>query len=97
MKEPREWLQRIINDQYAMPSTHEYACKLYNLLRRQVGRRKRCMERRDLLLARIAELEALVERAYREGFSDGHDDDTGQRGDFCWEHSEAKKALEPPR
>ena len=60
MKEPREWLQRIINDQYAMPSTHEYACKLYNLLRRQVGRRKRCMERRDLLLARIEELEAAM-------------------------------------
>lgn len=60
MKEPREWLDDILDDQYAMPRTHERACKLYNLLRRQVARRKRANDRRDVLQARVAELEAAL-------------------------------------
>ena len=47
---------------------------------------------------RIAEMEALVESAYREGFIDGYDDDARpQDADSGWEHSEAKKGLEQPR
>ena len=47
---------------------------------------------------RIAEMEALVESAYREGFIDGYDDDARpQDADSGWEHSEARRELEPPR
>ena len=59
MKEPRQWLQQILADQYAMPSTHERACKLYNNLRRQVERRKRRTERMEAMDQRIAELESV--------------------------------------
>ena len=47
---------------------------------------------------RIAEMEALVESAYREGFLDGYDDDARpQDADAGWEHSDVRKQLEPPR
>ena len=47
---------------------------------------------------RIRKLEALVESAYREGFIDGYDDDARpQDADSGWEHSEARRELEPPR
>lgn len=46
---------------------------------------------------RVRELTALVESAYREGFWDGYDDDARPMdADAGWEHSEAKKGLEPP-
>lgn len=60
MKEPREMLQNILQDQYAMPSTHEHALKLYNMLRRQNTRRKRCRDRMEILDQRIRDLEAAL-------------------------------------
>ena len=50
------------------------------------------------LQRRTRKLEALVESSYREGFTDGYDDDARpQDADAGWEHSEARRELEPPR
>lgn len=45
MKEPRELLRQILDDPYATDASKRAACKLYNCLRRQVGRRKRARAR----------------------------------------------------
>lgn len=60
MEEPRKCLRIILNDPYATEASKKAACKLYNGLRRQVTRRKRANERRDVLAERVAELEAAI-------------------------------------
>ena len=60
MKEPREILRTILDDPYATDASKKAACRLYNGLRRQVTRRKRANERRDVLAERVAELEAAM-------------------------------------
>ena len=67
MKEPREMLMSILNDPYATDASKQAACKLYNGLRRHVTRRKRANERRDVLAARVAELEAALAVMESEG------------------------------
>ena len=54
MKEPRALLDVILHDPYATDASKQAACKLYNGLRRQVGRRKRAVERLGKLEAALA-------------------------------------------
>ena len=66
MQEPKKFLDIILNDPYATRQSHEAALKLFNMLRRQVTRRKRANERRDVLAERVAELEAALAALEKE-------------------------------
>ena len=59
MKEPKAKLDIILNDPYATRASKDAACKLYNMCRRQVTRRKRAVERLAQLEQRIKQLENL--------------------------------------
>ena len=58
MKEPRALLDVILNDPYATQTSKDAACKLYNMCRRQVGRRKRALDRLAQLEAALAAKES---------------------------------------
>ena len=61
MKEPRQWLMMILSDPYATDASKQAACKLYNGMRRQVTRRKQCLERIAVLLDKVENCKSAME------------------------------------
>ena len=61
MREPRELLFTILNDPYATEASKQAARKLYNGMRRQVTRRKQCLERIAVLLDKVENCKSAME------------------------------------
>ena len=73
-------------------------CSIWQIVQREPRWAAQRIQEGEKAEQRIRELTTLVESAYREGFYDGCSDEWHpQTPDYDWEHSKAKRELEPPR